>query len=89
VKQPTGGKKIRQKSSHAALLQSLEVESPLFPPSAPQVATLDAIIIPASRRASSFDNLIKLSARLGARLVVICSKLAKIEDVAEMVARTP
>jgi hypothetical protein len=89
VKQPTGGKKIRQKSSHAALLQSLEVESPLFPPSAPQVATLDAIIIPASRRASSFDNLIKLSARLGARLVVICSKLAKIEDVAERVARTP
>jgi hypothetical protein len=89
VKQPTGGKKIRQKSSHAALLQSLEVESPLFPPGTPQVGALDAIIIPASRRASSFDNLIKLSARLHARLVVICSKLAKIEDVAERVARTP
>lgn len=89
MKQPVGGKKIRQKSSHSALLQSVEVESALFPPGAPQVTKLDAIIIPASRRASSFDALIKLSAELGARVVVICSKLAKIEDVAERVARTP
>jgi hypothetical protein len=89
MKQPIGGKKIRHKSSHSALLQSVEVESPLFPPGAPQVSKLDAIIIPASRRASSFDNLIKLSARLGAHLVVICSRLATIEDVAERVARTP
>jgi hypothetical protein len=89
MKQPVGGKKIRQKASHSALLQSVEVESPLFSPGAPQITKLDAIIIPASRRASSFDDLIKLSARLGARLVVICSRLAKIEDVAERVARTP
>ena len=51
MKQPIGGKKIRQKSSHSALLQSVEVESPLFPPGAPQVGKLDAIIVPASRRA--------------------------------------
>src|SRR5689334_21145992 len=89
MKQPIGGKKIRHKSSHSALLPSVEVESPLFPPGAPQVTQLDAIIIPASRRASSFDNLIKLSARLGAQLVVICSRLATIDDVAERVARTP
>jgi hypothetical protein len=89
MRQPAGGKKIRQMSSHSGLLQSVEVESPLFAPSPPQVNPLDAIIIPASRRASSFDELIKLSARLGAQLVVICSKLAKIEDVAERVARTP
>ncbi len=89
MKQPIGGKKIRQKASHSALLQSVEVESPLFSPGAPQVGKLDAIIIPASRRASSFDDLIRLSARLGAQLVVICSKLARIDDVAERVARTP
>ena len=51
MKQPIGGKKIRQKASHSALLQSVEVESPLFSPGAPQVGKLDAIIIPASRRA--------------------------------------
>jgi hypothetical protein len=89
MKQPVGGKKIRHKSSHSALLQSVEVESPLFSPVALSVTKLDAIIIPASRRASSFDDLIKLSARLGAQLVVICSKLTKIDDVAERVARTP
>jgi hypothetical protein len=88
MKQPIGNK-IRQKASHSALLKSVELESPLFAPDTAQITKLDAIIIPATRRASSFDDLIKLSARLGVWLVVICSKLAKIEDVAERVARTP
>jgi len=87
MKQPIGGKKIRQKASHSALLKSVEVESSLFSPG--EITKLDAIIVPASRKASSFDDLIKLSARLGAQLVVICSKLARIDDVAERVARTP
>ena len=35
MKQPIGGKKIRQKASHSALLQSVEVDHPGVPVSVP------------------------------------------------------
>jgi hypothetical protein len=50
---------------------------------------LDAVIVPASRPASFLQPAIELSATLGVLLVVLCSKQAKVEQVAQRVARTP
>jgi hypothetical protein len=78
-----GGKKVRQKPSHARLLRT--IADP--PPSRP--SKLDAIIVPASRPASSLSGLIDLSARLGTLLVVLCSLQTRVDGVAARVARTP
>jgi hypothetical protein len=49
---------------------------------------LDAIIVPASRSAEHLQQTIELSAFLGVFLVVLCSKQAKVDEVAELAART-
>lgn len=80
---PLPGKKVRQKASHSRLLRSA-VEPHTIRPS-----HLDAIIVPATRPASSFAGLIDLSARLGVLLVVLCSRRTKVNHVAKHVAATP
>jgi hypothetical protein len=78
-----GGKKVRQKPSHARLLRT--IADP--PPSRP--SKLDAIIMPASRPASFLNGLIDLSASLGTLLVVLCSLQTRADRVAARVAETP
>jgi hypothetical protein len=50
---------------------------------------LDAIVVPASRRAHHLDGVIDLAARYGATLVVLASHRCEIEEAAELVASTP
>jgi hypothetical protein len=78
---------IRQRASHAHL--SRDVSQLPTPPLRSRRARLDAIIVPASRSAEHLQQAIELSAFLGAFLVVLCSKKAKIDEVAEQAARTP
>jgi hypothetical protein len=59
------------------------------PPAKSICGRLDAIIVPASRPASFLQPAIELSARLSVLLVVLCSKQAKIEQVAQRVSKTP
>ncbi|MEV5961844.1 hypothetical protein AB0L70_08770 [Kribbella sp. NPDC051952] len=49
---------------------------------------LDAIVVPTARPSSSLKHVIALSARLSVPLVVLCSKYAQVERVAERVGRT-
>ena len=79
--------KPQQKPSHAYLLRDRSKEPP--PTTRSRPAHLDAIIIPASRPASWFTDLIWLSAVLGAVLVVICSRQTKVEQLATRIARVP
>jgi hypothetical protein len=80
-------KKVRQKASHSRLLRQTSV--PLLLPNRSVSTKLDALIVPASRPASSFTGLIDLSAHMRTLLVVLCSRQAKVDQVAERVARTP
>jgi hypothetical protein len=80
-------RKVQQWASHACLSQDMS-RSPA-PPLRSRRAHLDAIIVPASRPASFLQPAIELAAFLGAFLVVLCSKHAKIDQVARRVARTP
>lgn len=79
--------KIHHNPSHARLLH--HATGPRLPSNRPRSTRLDALIIPASRPASSFTNLIELSARIETLLVVMCSKQTRVDQVAERVARTP
>jgi hypothetical protein len=77
---------IRQQASHEHLLQDLSRSRP--PSMKSGRGRPDAIIVPASRPARRLQPTVQLSARLHALLVVLCSKEAKIEDIAELVSRT-
>src|SRR4051794_36109129 len=81
------GQKFRQRASHAELLQ--DKSKTLLPVLRSRPDRLDAIIVPASRAVASFIDLIGLSVRVGAALVVLCSMETKVEQVAERVSRTP
>jgi hypothetical protein len=83
MRQLLGGKKVRQKASHSRLLRSVVEPLTLRP------SQLNAIIVPATRPASSFADLIDLSARLGTLLVVLCSRRTKLSHVTKHVAATP
>lgn len=87
MRQAIGQNKIRQKASHARLLR--QTSPPLLLPNRSRSTKLDALIVPASRPASSFAGLIDLSVHIGTLLVVLCSRQTKIDQVAERVARTP
>jgi hypothetical protein len=49
----------------------------------------DAIVVPATRPASGLVNLIELSVELETRLVVLCSKQTKVDQVVARVERVP
>ncbi|WP_328995919.1 hypothetical protein OG394_14780 [Kribbella sp. NBC_01245] len=67
--------------SHASLLQDVSAVS-----SSAASSRLDAIVVPAAR--PSLHRLISLSAQLSIPLVVLCSRQAKAEKVAERVEDT-
>jgi hypothetical protein len=68
-------------ASHASLLHDVSAFAP-----SPTNSRLDAIVVPASR--PNLQRLINLSAMLSVPLVVLCSRQAKAERVAERVERT-
>lgn len=68
-------------ASHASLLRDVSAFAP-----SPTNSGLDAIVVPASR--PNLQRLIELSAMLSVPLVVLCSRQAKAERVAERVERT-
>jgi hypothetical protein len=80
-------RKVEQRASHASLSQDVS-RSPA-PALRSRQAHLDALIVPAARPAFTVQSAIELTAFLGALLVVLCSKQAKMEHVARRVARTP
>ena len=78
---------VQQRASHAHL--STDVSRSPAPPLRSQRARLDALIVPASRPASFLQPAIELSALLGVLLVVMCSKQARVEHVAQRVSKSP
>jgi hypothetical protein len=71
---------IRQHATHGELVG--QADSPvLLPPGA-----LDAIIVPASRPAEHLDHAITLAQAAGCRLVVLCSRQARADEVSELLA---
>lgn len=72
---------IKHFASHASLLRDVSAAS-----AAPASSRLDAIVVPASR--PSLQRLISLSAVLSVPLVVLCSRQAQMEKVAERVDAT-
>jgi hypothetical protein len=74
-----------QRSDHDGLLRHLE----LRPGAAPAGRPIDAIIVPASRRAHHLLSVVDLAASYGTTLVVLASHRCRIEEAAELVARTP
>ena len=82
-----GGKRVWQKPSHSCLLQDVSMAP--VPSNRSRRSRIDAIIVPATRPASSFSGLIDLSARAETLLVVLCSRQARVEQLAERVANTP
>jgi hypothetical protein len=72
---------IRQHATHEDLVD--KVESPsvsLCPP------TLDAIIVPASRSAGNLEDAVGLAQAASCRLVVLCSRQARSDDVNDLLA---
>jgi hypothetical protein len=86
MKLPIAGNQPRQKSSHTRLLR--RSSKPLVYARS-RSSRLDALIVPAARPASSLSLAIALSACTGTLLVVICSRQAKVDQVAARVAATP
>jgi hypothetical protein len=75
----------RHLSSHANLLH--DVSTSPTPSGRSRRTRPDAIIVPATRRASALTGLIELAADLETQLVVLCSRQATIDRVAERVGR--
>lgn len=74
-------RQIRHGQSHASLLRN--VSAGLVPPTR---SGLDAIVVPAAR--ASLQRAISLSADLSVPLVLLCSRQAKIDKIAERVEGT-
>jgi hypothetical protein len=77
---------VQQLASHANL--SKDVSGSPAPPLRSTRGRLDAVIVPASRPAVHLKPLIKLATILSVPLVILCSKEARADHVAELVART-
>lgn len=75
----------RHLSSHANLLH--DVSASPAPPGRSRRGRPDAIIVPTRRPASALNGLIELAADLGTQLVVLCSRQATIDRVADRVGR--
>ncbi|MEV4516789.1 hypothetical protein AB0K00_48530 [Dactylosporangium sp. NPDC049525] len=74
-----------QRSHHDRLLRRLDWHSEAQPSGRP----IDAIIVPAARRAQHLSGPVDLAGRYGATLVVLASHQCDIQEAAELVARTP
>lgn len=80
-----GRRPVGQRSDHDRLLRRLDWR----PGSRVTGAPLDAIVVPAARRASHLEGLVRLAARCGTTLVVLASHQCEIDEVAALVASTP
>lgn len=80
------GKSPQHMPSHARLLRDVS-RSPA-PATRSRHSRPDAIVVPATRPASALTGLIERAAELEILLVVLCSRQAHIEKVAERVGRT-
>jgi hypothetical protein len=74
-----------QRAHHDRLLRRLDWSAAVKPSGRP----IDAIIVPAARRAHRFGPLIDLASRCETTLVVLASHDCDVEDVAELVASRP
>jgi hypothetical protein len=74
-----------QRAHHDRLLRRLDWNAPARPSGGP----LDAIIVPASRRAHRLGGLIDLASACKTTLVVLASHRCDIEEAAELVAGRP
>lgn len=74
---------IRQHNTHGELVG--QAQSPVSLSS----GALDAIIVPASRPAKHLDHAIRLAQAAGCRLVVLCSRQARADEVSELLASRP
>ena len=72
-------------SSHARLLRAASSIPPEI--GRTRYGRPDAIIVPATRPASGLINLIELAAALRIPIVVLCSRQAKVDQVAERIGR--
>jgi len=81
----SGPQRAGQRSHHDRLLRPLEWR----PGAAPAGGPLDAIVVPASRRAHHLRGVVDLAARYGTTLVVLASHGCDIAEAAELVARSP
>lgn len=82
-----GNGRVAQLDSHARLLRDVSAWPP--PVRGSRRARPDAIIVPATRPASSLTKLIETATALGALVVVLCSQQAKLDQVAERIRRVP
>jgi hypothetical protein len=74
-------KGVQQRASHAALCRDMSRgPAPLW---GSRAGRLDAIVVPASRPATHLEPAINLATRLGVLLVVLCSKQARADEIAE------
>jgi hypothetical protein len=80
-------RKVQQRASHAHLAQDFS-RVPAFPAPSKH-GRVDAIIVPAARHASFLQQTIELSALLEIPLVALCSKQARVEEVAQLASRAP
>ncbi len=74
-------RQLRHRQSHASLLRDVSAVS-----APPTRNRLDAIVVPAAR--ASLQRVISLSAELSVPLVLLCSRQAKVDRVAERVKAT-
>lgn len=72
---------IRQHDTHGELVG--QADSPVAPLSS---RALDAIIVPASRPAEHLDHAVTLAEAAGCRLVVLCSRQARSDEVGQLLA---
>lgn len=79
------GKPLQHIPSHARLLHDVS-RSPA-PSTRSRLSRPDAFVVPATRPASALTGIIELAAELETLLVVLCSRQAHIEQVAERVGR--
>ena len=80
---------VHQNASHAELLQAKSYVRAEAPGGSPAQASLDAIVIPASRGAHALLASLELSVLLGVQLVALCSRKTLAGEVVELAARTP
>ncbi|WP_305782382.1 glycosyltransferase family A protein [Symbioplanes lichenis] len=80
-----GSRPAQQRAHHDRLLRRMDWSPALRPAGRP----LDAIIVPASRRAATLTGLIDLAAACGTTLVVLASHDCSADDVAGLVASRP
>ena len=77
--------RARQRSSHSRLFRDLSAR----PPRSGRIKPLDAIIVPAGRKAERLRPVAKLAALADIRLVVMASRDCYIADASEVVASIP